>query len=234
MMKIHGQAPATTDDSARFTRRLAAQIVLLNLFVYALVAFFLYQIWQENEARVATSTQNLARVIERSVTGTLSTADVALRSAADEAERQLAAGAIDKPMLDGYSARQTARVSGLEAIRVANAAGDILYGVNLEPGPPVNIADREYFQYVRDHPQTGTYVSKAYPGRITKKWVFNLTRRINHPDGSFAGVAFAVFTVDFFNDFFAAINVAQDGVVVLRYEDMAVVARHPWVENSCF
>jgi len=231
-MDVLKKVPAATDVSPHFTRRLVAQILLLNLFVYALTAYLLYQNWQENEARVATATQNLARIIERSITGILSTADVALRSAADEAERQLAAGALDKPMLDGYIARQTARVTGLEAIRMANAAGDVIYGRGTAPGSPVNIADRDHFQYVRDHPLAGTYIGKPYVGRLTPTWVFNLARRINHPDGSFAGVAYAVFTVDFFNDFFATIHVEQDGVVVLRYDDMAVVARHPMVASD--
>ncbi len=222
----------TPDAASRFGAKLAAGVVLLSLFVYTLAAFTLYATWHEYEMRVESSTQNLARVIESSVTGVIDKADVALRSVVDEAERQLAAGEIDAAALNSTIARQTARVPELDGIRLANAAGEILYGTGVDPAAPVNVTDREYFQWARDNPAADTYVSKPYVGRIAQQWVFALARRIEHPDGRFAGVAVGVFPIQYFTDFFSAIDVGQDGAVVLRYDDMAVVARYPEVEGS--
>ncbi len=221
-----------SDGASRFVTRWAAGVLLLNLFVYTLAAFMLYTSWRGYETRVESSTQNLARIIESSVTGVVDKADVALRSVVDEAERQLAAGGIDAVAINGAIARQTARVPELDGIRLANADGEILYGSDVDPAAAVNVTDREYFQWVRDNPAAGTHISKPYVGRIAHRWVFALARRIEHADGRFAGVAIGVFPIQYFADFFSSINVGQDGAVVLRYDDMAVVARYPEVAES--
>ena len=65
----------TPEPASRFGARLAAGILLLNLFVYALAASALYATWREYETRVESSTQNLARIIESSVTGVVDKAD---------------------------------------------------------------------------------------------------------------------------------------------------------------
>ena len=169
-----------SDGASRFVTRWAAGVLLLNLFVYTLAAFMLYASWRGYETRVESSTQNLARIIESSVTGVVDKADVALRSVVDEAERQLAAGGIDAVAITGAIARQTARVPELDGIRLANADGEILYGSDVDPAAAVNVTDREYFQWVRDNPAAATYISKPYVGRIAHRWVFALARRIEH------------------------------------------------------
>ncbi len=51
----------------------------------------------------------------------------------------------------------------------------------------VNLADREHFRIHQFTDQDYTYISKPLLGRVSKKASINMTRRINHADGSFAG-----------------------------------------------
>jgi two-component system, cell cycle sensor histidine kinase and response regulator CckA len=219
--------PVSTDSPPSFIKRLVAGVLLLNLFVYALAALSLLRSWHQYEARVETSTQNLSRILENSIGGIVGKANVAILGVVDEAERQLAAGKIDRQTLDRCIARQSARVPELDSIRMADGEGNVVYGSGTEPGSPVNIADREYFRQVRDNPQQGTFISKPYFGRIAKKWAFSQARRVNHPDGAFAGVAFGVFSIEFFTRLFSSLDVGRDGTIVLRDQDLAVVARYP-------
>ena len=53
-----------------------------------------------------------------------------------------------------------------------------------------NFADREYFKAHAADPTDRLLIGKPIQGRFTGKWLISLTRRLNKPDGSFAGVAF--------------------------------------------
>jgi len=223
--------PASTDTSTSFIKRLAVALLLLNLFVYALAAFSLYQSWQQYKARVEIATQNLAGVLESNIVGIMGKSTVALLAVVDEAERYLAAGGIDEQPFNDFVLRQKDRVPELERIRITDSQGDILYGDNIDPAPLVNLADRDYFQYLRENPQAGTHISKPYISRVSNNWSFNLGHRINNPDGSFAGVALAVFPIKFFTTSFASLDIGRDGVIDLRYEDLSVVARFPEPEG---
>jgi hypothetical protein len=59
------------------------------------------------------------------------------------------------------------------------------------------------------------FISKPVLGRASGKWSIQLTRRINHPDGSFGGVA--VISVDplCFTSFYNDVDVGEYGVITL-------------------
>ena len=210
-----------------FVGRLVAGVILLNLLVYALAGVSLYRSRLQHEARVVTSSQNLARILEATLVGIIGKAEVALLGVTAEAEQYLAAGKIDKREFDRRIDRLATQVPGLDGIRVADAAGNLRYGSGTTPGSTINIADREHFRHVRDNPQEQTFISKPYISRISRKWVFTLARRINYPDGSFAGAAFGAFSIEYLNNLFSTIDVGRDGAISLRDLELAVVARYP-------
>jgi len=51
----------------------------------------------------------------------------------------------------------------------------------------ISFADREYFQHHRSHQDRVAHVGKPVRGKVTGDWVITITRRIDHPDGTFAG-----------------------------------------------
>ena len=77
-------------------------------------------------------------------------------------------------------------------VGIADATGrgwgvDAKFGVD----DTFEIADRDYFQFHRDHPEDVLMVSPPTRGRLVNEVTFRLSRRINAPDGSFAGVVLA-------------------------------------------
>ncbi|CAG4886526.1 bifunctional diguanylate cyclase/phosphodiesterase [Paraburkholderia gardini] len=96
-----------------------------------------------------------------------------------------------------------------------------------DPTPkPIDLSDREHFKVHEHENDDALYISKPVLGRVSGHWTLQMTRRLNHPDGSFAGVVVvsedpSYFTSDFYNN--AAIG--RDGVIAVISDSGTVLAR---------
>src|SRR5688500_13804771 len=72
-------------------------------------------------------------------------------------------------------------------IGVANERGDVVE--SLTEFAPTNILDRGFFQTHRQSDTHKLLISQPVLGRVSGRWAITLTRRLNTPDGSFAGIA---------------------------------------------
>jgi diguanylate cyclase (GGDEF)-like protein/PAS domain S-box-containing protein len=213
--------------------RLAAGIVSIILFVYALAGLALYKSKQQHELQAIITTENLARSLAINVSGILDKVDVGLFAVTSEVERQMAVGGINGALLNGYLAQQQAQIRDCEGLWVADEKGDVPWGTLMTAGKVTNITDREYFQRLRESSHLGMVVSKPVIGRTTKAWSVLLSRRINHADGSFAGVALgSLRMMEYFTDMFSTIDVGKQGVISIRDEEMALIVRYPKVANE--
>jgi signal transduction histidine kinase len=91
--------------------------------------------------------------------------------------------------------------------------------------PPIYLGDREHFQ-VHEHADGGKlFISKPVIGKASKKTSIQLTRRINHPDGSFAGVVTASIDPEYFGTLYNDVNLGKHGTVTLLGSDGIVRGR---------
>jgi signal transduction histidine kinase len=210
-----------------FGTRLSVGVLAANLFVVAMAASSLYHSRVLYEERQAVQTQNLSQALELTIEGIVDKADVALQAVVDEAEKEIAAGGIDQQAFEAFIARQYSRVPELNGLRVTDARGNVAYGTSVVSGPPVNVADRDYFSDARDHRRGNLFVSRPIYGRIAHEWVFILSRRVSNPDGSFAAVAYGSLPIDYFKNFFSTLAIGSNGTISLRDVDLAVIARFP-------
>ncbi|MFA6311565.1 MAG: cache domain-containing protein [Sterolibacterium sp.] len=226
-MKAH---PDSFDrkSAAAFLRPMVLGLVMLNLLVAATTAWLLYESRIQYDVRVEGETRNLARVLEQSIDGVVDRVDLALLAVVDEAQQQLAAGAIDAPALNAYIARQFERQPELNALRVSDAKGLVRYGIGAkDPSSPVIVSDRGYFRSLRDDPGAGLVFSQPVMGQISGQRVIALARRIQRPDGAFGGVAYAAIPVEYFYKMFSAIDIGENGAITLRSGELTIVARYP-------
>lgn len=221
------ESPESPESSTVFVRRLVAVVVLVNLCVYSLAGWYLYRSLGHQFTTISVLTQNMALTLENNIVGIIDKADMALRSVVDQAERQLVTGGISGTELEAMLLREAARVPGLNSLWMLDARGDLIHGPRDSSGSPVNITDRDYFRWLRDHPDGGLVLTKAVKGRVTKQWVMNIARRVNNPDGSFAGVVLGSFSVKYLTRLFAGINLGPNGTISLRYRDLEGIARFP-------
>jgi two-component system, cell cycle sensor histidine kinase and response regulator CckA len=222
----------TLVSPAAFLRRLILAALAVNLFVAATSGYALYRSWQEYEKHTRVEAENLTRALEFSLGGIFDKIDLLLKVVKDEAEQELFSGGIKERTLEAFIASQSGRVREVGNLRIDDAEGVIRYGAAPGPNAPASVADRDYFLRLRRDPGAGLFISKPLFGRISQKWIVVIARRLNHPDGSFAGDVHCSIPVDFFQRHFAGFDLGKQGVVTLRGADIGIIARFPEAKGA--
>lgn len=88
-----------------------------------------------------------------------------------------------------------------------------------------NNGDREYFRKHRASPEKGTLIGRPVKSRAGGQWIVTASRRIDHPDGSFAGVALLTIDVAYFAKFYERFDVGPNGSASLLNSDGIMLAR---------
>lgn len=201
-------------------------VLALNLLVALLAFTDLRSSHQAAYARTATSTRNLAQLLEREVSGVLDRASVALGSTVYQLEQQLAAGGIDRAKLWKLVDAEVALAPEVAYLGVFDAEGAQVCGIPASRCRFLNIADREHFLRQREQP-TGLLLSGPEANRVDGEWSLILSRPLRRADGSFGGVAKAVLPLARIKQLFATLDLGAQGAVSLRDSDLTLLARHP-------
>ena len=124
------------------------------------------------------------------------------------------------------------KTEGLPQVDVATlvaANGDVINFTRSHPAPPINLADRDYFQAQLKDAALGNFISKPVRNKGNGKWVFYLSQRLNDGNGNFLGLALIGISVDVFANFYGRLgmNLGQGASVALSRRDFTVLARWP-------
>jgi PAS domain S-box-containing protein len=206
---------------------LAMGVLAVNLFVIAVVALSLRSSRHQDRLQAETTARNLCQVLEQNLVGTINQINLALLAVKDEAEHQIATGGIRGKVLNVYIAKQSAYLPDIHGVRMANKSGEEVYGRGVAADPRISLAGRDYFRRSRDDPQAQLLVSDLVVDSDAGTHVIIFARRINRPDGSFAGMVYARVSLEHLTWALSLVDVGSHGVVSLRGRDMAVLARYP-------
>ena len=208
------------------TALIAAFVVAVCLILYGLVG---WKAWDERNsdlARGASDARNLVHSFAQHASRTIENIDVILD------------GIVERVEHDGMGPAQAERMLKLLAMRVRNAHQIRELGVLDEHGrwvfsslpslPVYSNGDRDYFVFHRDHPDRALRINRPLKSRATGQWTILLTRRIDHPDGSFAGITTAAIDLDYFQSFYATFNIGGHGGIGLYHRDGTLLVRRPF------
>lgn len=223
--------PVSGLSPAAFLTRLIAGVVLLNLFIFTMVGLSIQHSHHQYQERAEITTRNLTQTLESEIASAIKTEDLALLAVIDEYQRQASTGTVDAEALNAYTERVRSRLPEIDALRITDATGMLIYGEDVTPGAQISLADRPHFVRLRDDPNAGLVISKPQVSRVNQKWVIVLARRIDQPDGSFGGMVFAAITLEHLSQTFSTLNVGAHGVVVLRDQELGVIARYPELQG---
>lgn len=212
---------------ARLWRAVAGLLVLMSL----LIGQSIYSSRRQHEEQAVVETYSVARVLESHFAGLVDRTRLALRTIATERERYLAGHAADDRAERAYIANVLGDLPDVRVIRVADAAGRLVYSPEFAVTPETGLQDEAYFARLRDGFESGIVISAPHRDRPEGAWEVDIARRIEHPDGRFAGAVAASIPVDRLATMLGAADIGPGGAVSLRGEGLALVARHPPLPN---
>jgi diguanylate cyclase (GGDEF)-like protein/PAS domain S-box-containing protein len=226
-MQNQSISPPPFVSDRTFTMRLAATVLVVNLLVIFLAGLSLYHSRCRYEAHAAVETRNLTRVLEQYIDSSIDKIDLVLLAAADEAKNQLAVGGINGRKLNGFMKKEFERLPEVVSLRMLNAGGEFTYGAGISAIDSKSAADRSFFKRLIDNPNAGLVISTPLQSRETGKWVIVMARRVNRPDGSFAGAVSVMMPVEHLLELFNSIDVGRHGAISLRDGNLGIIARYP-------
>jgi diguanylate cyclase (GGDEF)-like protein/PAS domain S-box-containing protein len=91
----------------------------------------------------------------------------------------------------------------------------------------LNNSDRGYFHYHSHSDDRRMLIGRPVKSRSGGQWIITASRRFNHPDGTFAGVALATVDVAYFSQLFHKLNLGKNGAISLLSAEGIVLARVP-------
>ena len=217
--------PERLGPGASFLRTLVWVVVVFDLLIVGLAAWTLHRSRAQYIDQAEMATQNLAQVLEENILGMVNQVDLVLLTVKDEIER-LNASDLDNRIEASIQA-QFFRVGILDGLRTVDEQGTIKHGTAVTPSQRIGVQDRDFFQHLKAHPEVGLVISSPVIGRLSGKWVVLLARRLNHPDGSFAGVVLGTLTLESLGKTFSQVDVGRLGSISLRGANLELLERFP-------
>lgn len=183
--------------------------------------------WQAGEAAIKadkTETANLARSLAQHAHDTIHIADVILSGLRERVETD-APSPERADRLERLIAMRVDDVPALSGLAVFDAAGIRLAGERNALGSVFTVADRAYFEYHRTHADRGVQVGDAILSRADGQWSITVSRRVDDPQGRFAGVVRARVSVSFLRDFYRSFAIGPQGLISLTSMRGIIIAR---------
>ncbi|GGF31302.1 hypothetical protein GCM10011611_41820 [Aliidongia dinghuensis] len=174
-----------------------------------------------------TSVRNLAQALSQHAERTLETADLALAGIAQRIkDNGLPPESL--PHLDEILASRIQLAPQIRELVLIGPDGHWLAASLPAVRTEINNSDRDYFVRLRDHPELGTYISEPLYSRASGRLTIIMARRVEGPDGAFAGVLAAALDGDQFQSFYKNFDVGRDGTISLIRLDGVALIRHPF------
>jgi diguanylate cyclase (GGDEF)-like protein len=200
--------------------------VIIGSVIAAAILFLLYDRKTSWESAAASS-KNLVRVLDADISRTIRAYDLSLQGVIEGlALPELAGlrpGVVHRLLFD-----RAATADYLGTMVVLDVEGNITYDSRSDIPAKLNLADRDYFQAHRAASDVGLYISKPYYSRLRNgDEIVVISRRLSHPDGSFAGVVLGALRLAYFTERFRTVSLGRrDSITVLR-DDGTVIVRDP-------
>ncbi|MCC6467379.1 MAG: PAS domain-containing protein [Alphaproteobacteria bacterium] len=188
-----GRTSAAT--ATRGFRRVRAALVSIAAIAGALAVGALAAVaWDARRSDLAEATvgaDNLAIALEQHAGQNFQSLGLALRLVESDFEEHLRAGTNDGPGLH-RSLRDLLEIAPqISAVIILDVNGKPIADSASETPRPYSAADRDYFRVHRDRTVSGTFIDRPVRGRLAPDWRIAVSRRLDGPDGAFAGVVFA-------------------------------------------
>jgi len=204
-------------------------LVSLAFGGFLLLGYVLWSGYMEIWAEAQSTARSHAELIEAHFDATLRRVDADLGDLVEEMQHDLQLEGSDDRLrnkIEKNLGRYQVAFPEVAGFRVIDANGKLRYVSG--GGGYVDLGDRPYFAFLRDHRNAGTYFSEVVTSRITGRPSMVAARGVWAADGRFLGVVSAAVELGYFEKLFQDVYLGKSGVLAIRRSDThALVVRQP-------
>lgn len=211
--------------------RIFSFLLMMNLMVLSLILIFAYASLHQHQKQAEVNSGNLARLVSQSVERDITLLDIHLQTIAADlhTRRLLPLFAADKAAIKSLLNRHSEQLPFVSGLSISDSQGQ-LFGAPGNGMGEINIADRDYFIELKNHPQTRLMISHPLASRIDGKLVLVFARPLRDVGGHFEGVVLGLITIEWFSREFSHLQIGSAGAVIMRGvqdRDFELMARYP-------
>jgi len=206
-------------------------------FAIGLGAALLATLWYLRQQALAGGehlAEAMAQVIAEQTARSLETVDQRLEITAHHFEDLLS-----ERGLDATAGRELLRAHAgslplVRAMAILDAEGRVV--VDTQDSTGRSLADREYFQVLRERPQTGFFVGRLVrirsSGTDSGRWVLPAARPLLDAGGKFKGVIAAAIEPTYFEALWRRLDLGRGGSIALFHREGQMLVRSPHLPQS--
>ncbi len=205
-------------------------VAFMVLVVTAFVLVEGWRIWRDYRHAFETahdSVVNLARATAQHAEDAIRQVDALTAMLAERLEGDGMQN-INVPRIHALLQQQAAILPQLHGLFVYDANGNWIVTDKSVTPANANNRDRDYFIYHRTHLDTNVRIGAVVKSRSTDDYIIPVSRRLNRPDGSFAGVMLGTVKVSYFVDYYGDFKIDHMGALVLALRDGTILTRRPF------
>ena len=191
---------ANTKRRLSLSVSIKAMAVVVGLGIPTFVTSNLYRQYEEDLHAAEVTTANTSRALEQHAARTIEKVDTYLQaviSLVGSRVQSLSPETLHEALRD-----KLAQSDYLTNILILDARGVVLHEAKAFPARPTDRSDLDYMMTLRNEPNAGLFVGASILGPYSRLPILPIARRINHPDGSFAGVIVATLKASVFQSVF--------------------------------
>jgi signal transduction histidine kinase len=213
--------------------------VALGLLIVAIAIAASFYLKFNAESDWKKQTDNISLTLSEHAAQTFISAEVALKSIYSALPQS---SLTSEAALKQYASQKAVhlllaeKISSNPLIDVASIAlvdGSVANFSRSYPPPSINLSERDYFQWLRDHPEAKIYFSIPVKNKGTGKWVFYVAKRLQSPNGDFIGTLQIGVSAENFSEFYKKVisNLGDGASVALYRDDFSLMTSYPFKED---
>ncbi|MFJ2366482.1 diguanylate cyclase [Pseudomonas sp. NPDC087697] len=209
-------------------------VLFVAVVCISLIAISIWGVFNSLEYHLhdkETEMSNLSKTISSNIEGTLTQADTVLLGVKERLEAE-GEDTENLKRLGELLKVQQKRLPQIHGFFIFDEQGRWLLNSNGTLPVGANNSDRDYFIYHRDHTDSSPYLGPSIRSRTTNEWIMTISRRVNHPDGSFAGVTIATIYLDYFLSLYDDVDMGTNGIINLVTSSGNILVRKPFHDSD--
>ena len=227
-----GQDPSLPDYK-NFRRVIIFSVCLLILFISGFSVWKAAAEYRLTIRAAEMQSRGYAKALKEHADRAFSEADAVLVESIHRIQESGGLNSWNSNKLRGFLHRHPCNAPQIDALILVNHDGQLLAHSLDTPFKQISVADREYFIHHRDHPKdTSPFLSRPFKNRINGKWRFLLSRPIHSANGSFEGLVAIGFDSDYFQHFYASLEIGAKGRIVILRKDGVMLMAQPFKESD--